>query len=262
MNIKEKTINISKNTLLLTWTINPQIWKTIKYKNSLNPKVRIKEYIKSLFFYITISDFDNIVFCENSNYKCEEYMKNINHIAKLYNKNFEFLQFIWNHKETIQRKTYSYWEWEILDYAFNNSKLLKQSKSRYKITWRYIIYNINDIIKSSQNTENLLFRWLWSFSFFSIDTSLFKVSNEVYKKYLYDSKILTEKNKCVEKIFYEKLNWKDINFWKLEVLPKKDWYWDDWHYENIYHHILLKLWFRNMKNIVMLFLSRLYNFIK
>lgn len=246
-------------TLLLTWTINPKIWNTITYKNSLDPNVRIKEYLKAVYFYVTISDFKNIVFCENSNFNCKEYIDNISYIAKLYNKNFEFIQFMWNHNETITRKTYSYWEWEILDYAFDNSRLLKQSKSRYKITWRYIIYNINDIIKSSEEMENLLFRWLRSLSFFSIDTSFFKVSNEIYKKYLYNTKTLTQKDRCIEKIFYEKLNWENIKFWELNVLPKKDWYRDDWHYEKLYHHIFLKLWFWNIENKIMKFLDKLYN---
>ena len=57
-----------------------------------NIENRKKDYIRALLYYITQSNFDNIVFCENSNANLEEFVNVIN-IAKIFNKNLEILIF-------------------------------------------------------------------------------------------------------------------------------------------------------------------------
>ena len=249
-----------EETLLLTWTIAPSNWiKKFNYINSLDPKIRLKEYENSIKYYIEESVFDKIVFCENSNYSCEKWKDWMYKLAQEKSKSLEILQFEWNVEKTLELK-YSYWEWECLDYAFEHSKLLWISVNRWKITWRYIINNINDIVKSADKYENLLFKRLRSLRPFVIDTSLFKVSNNTYKKYIYDAKndITKENKKCIEDIFYDRLRNKKIKFWKLKVLPKKDWYWDSWFYEKWYHHVLLFLWLWNEWTIISKLLDKFF----
>jgi hypothetical protein len=266
---KDDWNRFNSRTLLLTWTIAPSNWiSKFNYKNSLDPKKRLKEYENSIKYYIEDSLFEKIVFCENSNYSCENRKTEMYKFAKDNNKKLEILQFQWNVEKTLEL-SYSYWEGECIDYAYENSDLLKGSLNRWKITWRYIIKNINDLIKTSDRYENLLFRWLRPLWFFAIDTSIFKVSNNTYKKYLYDAKndITRENNKCIENIFYDRIRNKNISCWKLKVLPKKDWYWDAWHTEKWYHHVLLFFWLWNWWSFVdkildMLFYERYTNNLK
>lgn len=238
---------MKNRTLLLTWTIAPNNWiKKFDYKHSLDPEKRLKEYENSIKYYISESIFDRIVFCENSNYKWNNWKDKMYEFANINNKWLEIIQFQWNEEKTLELN-YSYGEWECIDYAFKNSRFLKDSESRRKITWRYIIWNINKIIEKSDKYENLLFKRMWPLWFFAIDTSVFKVTNNVYNKYFFDAKndITVQNKKGIENIFYDRTRNQQIEFWKLKVLPKKDGYRDSWFYEKRYHHILLFLWLWN-----------------
>ena len=237
-------MKITEETLHLTWTIAPTLGIKKFYKNTLDPRQRLKEYDKAIKFYIKMSQFKNIVFCENSNYSCKHRKKSIYKLAKMYDKNLEILQFEWSNKTLIL--SYSYWEGECIDYAFDNSTLIKNSNNWRKITGRYIITNINEITSSS-NTENLLFKWMWPLQYFMIDTSFFKVTNMIYEKYLYNAKndITVKNKKCIESLYYDRLRYKDIHFWRLKILPIKEWFRDSGYNKRWYHGILLKLWFRN-----------------
>lgn len=180
-------------TLLLTWTINP--YKDIKKQwycsTSIEPKSRLSEYINTIIYYISNSNFTHIVFCENSNYSIpHQDLEIINSICNYYNKYFELLQFVWNHDEIIS-KGYNYWEWECIDYAFENSKFLKETKSWYKITWRYRYRNINDIINERKDQERYFYRFSFPWLYWCV-SKIFKCSNEIYKEYLHNVKELVD----------------------------------------------------------------------
>jgi hypothetical protein len=171
------------NTLLLTWTLFPDSNVKNKTKIDLNPEYRKKDYLRAILHYITQSNFTDIVFCENSNADLAEF-ENIKIIAKIFNKNLEILTFTWNSKIALE---YWYWAWEaeIFDYAFANSKILSKSICFYKITWRYILKDINiilDLLKDSQNYFHK--QWLFMTQF-TVSTAFFKISNQNYKKYLF-----------------------------------------------------------------------------
>lgn len=179
------------NTLLLTGCINP-------LKNSRHIDDREKQYIDALNYYIFNSDFKHIIFVDNSNHILPIFKKNqiINNkwIIKINNKTIEYITFDWN-KLT---KMYGYWysESEILDYAMDNSVILKNmqnNESFFKITWRYIIKNINNIIKISQ--EQLFFRWI---RWFSCITGIFKITKKDYLTRLY---------KKVKEFYINNPNW-------------------------------------------------------
>ncbi len=179
---------MKKSTLLLTWTIQPN--NDLKHKSTVlvnehffNPEYREKEYIATILYYVTSSNFDKIVFCENSWYKIKEW-GNIEEIAKFYGKKIELLQFIWD-KGNIIKYSYHYWEAEIFDYAFEHSKLLKETDKFFKATWRYIIHNINDLIEQYKNQDYFFYKWFGLKSTLCVTTSFFMVTKEFYKEYLY-----------------------------------------------------------------------------
>jgi hypothetical protein len=183
---------MNKTTLLLTWTIQPN--NNLKQKSIVldnghffNPKYREKEYISTILYYITNSNFDRFVFCENSWYKIKEW-GNIEKIAKFYEKELELLQFIWD-KENIIKYGYHYWEAEIFDYAFENSKFLKQTDKFFKVTWRYITYNINKLLDENKDQEYFFYKAHGLVSTLCVTTSFFMTTRNFYKKNLYKKQI-------------------------------------------------------------------------
>ena len=205
------------NTLLLTWTISP--YQDVKnqwyHSTSLDADKRLQEYISTIIYYISNSDFTHIVFCENSGFIItQKNIDTINSLCKFYNKQFELLQFKWNHEE-LKNRGYKYWEWECIDYAFNNSKFLKKSSSRFKITWRYKYRNINDIIKERENEDRYFYRFSFPFLYWCV-SEIFKCTNKIYWEYLYNIKELVDFKKPTWLRSYEMMI-----FYKLKPILKK-----------------------------------------
>lgn len=188
--------------LLMTWTISPS--KTINYRSStLSPVDRELQYFKSILYYITQSNFWKIVFCENSNHKFnEEKLWIIKFLSKLYNKEIELLCFKWDYRKTNEL-WYWYGEWECIDYAIDNSKLLKESKMFYKVTWRYIIWNINQMIDFYKKNNNIFIRYS-ILQYFAMDTAFFKIDKSLYKEFFYNAKTMVnhQKNSFYETVFH------------------------------------------------------------
>ena len=203
-------------TLLMTWTISPKKDQKWYKSTSFSTEVRKAQYLKAIIFYVTQSKFNNIIFCENSDYKFEKTeMEVIEYLKNLYHKNIELLHFKWN-TEKVNKQWYWYWEWECLDYAFDNSKILKDTKTFYKITWRYIIWNINEIIDSHKNCQNIFIRDIPSY--FTMNTAFFKMETELYRKYFYNAKKLVNHS---QNINFESAFYKIIFNENLFNLPKR-----------------------------------------
>ena len=245
-------------TVLLTGTINPNTkvreWK-YWHKWSISINERIIDYYISIQFYIAYSNFKNIVFCENSNYERNEQIKSLNKIAKACNKNLEIIQFEWN-KNALLKTYYWYWEWEIINYALSKSKILPKCKNRYKITWRYIIENINNIIEYNKKDNNLFFRLMFSFNFHTICTALFKTNNETYNKYLYNINDKLEPQVALEELYYKVLKETDIKSWKLWEIPHRLWRDSERWKINIYHRLFFIAWCRNYKYNIFAYLFK------
>ena len=220
-NILLLIIIMNSEILLMTWTISPA--KNLNYQSaSLSPEIRKLQYFKSLIFYITQSNFNKIVFCENSDYHFSKWETDVlENLSKLYNKKIELLHFLWNFGKTI-KQWYWYWEWECIDYAIDNSKLIDNNESFYKITWRYIFWNINQIIDLHKNIKNLFIRhiMLW---YFSMNTAFFKMEKRLYKKYFYNLKEMINCGNCIEILFYHVLLKNNLYQYnnKLKVLPNR-----------------------------------------
>lgn len=159
-------------TLIITGTIS--VRKKVPYLILVDEKERLLQYLNSIEFYINNSDFDTIIFGENSNY----YYEHINDIYELANKSgkkFEWISFKGNIKRTVKRGK-GYGEGEILSYVLENSKYKDNIQCFAKITGRIKIVNINKILKRLDYHRN----------YFNPDVNLMKIVKE--KKPLIDTR--------------------------------------------------------------------------
>lgn len=181
------------NILLLTACIHPK-----SRKNKIDMKKREAEYLDALNFYINESNFTHIVFVDNSNTVLDCFKnEKMDPFVQINGKTIEYLTFDWNKLTSVYE--YWFWESEILDYAIENSEILKNmesSDSFFKITGRYVIKNINELINKSWDW--LFFRWIW---WFSCVTAIFKITKDKFKKLLYEK---------VKTFYIDKSKWRFI----------------------------------------------------
>lgn len=165
------------DTLLLTGTIDSS-----KFNNSMTTlsdvNTRLDHYHSAITKWIKNSDFQKIVFIENSGYDFN--YKKYESIAAKLGKQFEFISAEAFVEETIKYGK-SYGEIKIINEAVEKSKLLKDEDSFYKCTGRLFIKNCNSILKEKHKSDTV-FSGIpsdkWAFTWF------FKVDKEFYKKYL------------------------------------------------------------------------------
>ncbi len=132
-------MNNKECVLLLTGTINTN--PKVPFLSVDDSKERKNQYLNALKFYISKSNVKKIVFCENS---CEKMPDSLEMLAKENNVDFEWLSFNGNVENTIIYGK-SFGESEIIDYALDNSRLLKNTNYFIKITGRLIVKNINTL---------------------------------------------------------------------------------------------------------------------
>ncbi|MDD3144498.1 MAG: hypothetical protein PHV23_00140 [Candidatus Gracilibacteria bacterium] len=197
---------MNKYPLLLTATIIPQTNYELKLTDT---KKRYFQYINNLVNLISNSNFTEFIFCENS----LEDIKDKDMLYKLcdfYGKKIEFLSFKGNEK-LIQKYTRAYGDQEIIEYALDNSEILKRSKGFYKITGRYGVKNINNIIKSWENMENVFIKG--GIGMETVHTCFFKVSKEYFKIHFYGKYKQLENypNNSLEYLYYDKIKQSGVN---------------------------------------------------
>ncbi|TNF69117.1 MAG: hypothetical protein EP298_05215 [Gammaproteobacteria bacterium] len=189
-----------KNTLLMTATINPSSdFLTITDRDQ-----RRKQYYESLFYWICHSNFDQIVFCENSAASINQSFWH--ELAELYHKKLEFL--IYQQMNDSNNASKGYLECKLIDYALRNSDILQNKTQKfYKVTGRVRLKNVNHLLKIHQNDENVFIRSGIS-NRDSFDTRFFKMSCHMYQ-----SKIMQHINKIndkggyyMEHLFYDVFN--------------------------------------------------------
>jgi hypothetical protein len=140
-----------RNVLLMTATITPL--PGIPALVRTDPKLRLHDYQASLAFYVDLlgSCFDAIVFAENSN----------SNIAPLvaacptgrHSDKMEFISFYGLDYPPAYGRGYG--DFQLVDYAMENSKLLLPQDVIWKVTGRYIIKNIQSVIKSRPSTADI-----------------------------------------------------------------------------------------------------------
>lgn len=242
-------------TLLLTWTIKPN--KNILFLNLKDPLVRYKQYVQNIIKYICFSDFNNIVFCENSWFEMKD-LDTLIWIAKIFWKELEILQFNGNHEKAVKNGRW-FWENEIIEYAIQNSKLIKESWKFIKITWRYRCDNINKIIIWSKN-KDICFSKLMPVSFLKLDTkaintAVFKTTVEFFNEILAGAGEDVDDTKIhfLEHVYFTRLKKLSKNIYHLPQYPKMrwtPWEWGNlkkWKIIEIIIYILHKLWINRIQ---------------
>lgn len=196
--------------LLITGCVQPA--KDAIYLKINDSKIRLEQYLKTIDWAINESNFDIIIFCENSsfdlNYKKYENLKC---------KKFEYLTFQGdNDKSSKYGKGYG--EGEIIKYAIENSKYLKNSDYFYKITGRLTIKNINNVLKTEKE-GNLFLKFLYHKEY--IDTRFYKVETKTYEKYLllaYEN-VRDSEGKTLENIFFKIMKNNKIKYHCFNTFP-------------------------------------------
>ncbi len=137
--------------IVLTGTIAPS--QGISHLSISDPVERYTQYIGNICKWITQTHIDNIIFCENSAYPISM-IESLQSLADFYGKKLEILQFVGDTKKAIKLGR-GYGEQEILDYVMQHSQLLKHESGFYKLTGRYWVNNINDIVYAQADTPNV-----------------------------------------------------------------------------------------------------------
>ena len=150
---KYENDNILNNiTIILTSTVNINEKKAYIYQK--NKDERINTYLKSILQWLNKTNF-NIVLVENSGYNFNE----LNNEKKIYKDRFEVITFKENELDETKylKDNNSKGASEIfaINYAFNNSKIIKNNKTNFiiKITGRYYIHELEDYLLSYDLNE-------------------------------------------------------------------------------------------------------------
>ncbi len=144
-----------RNLLLLTATITPK--SGVPNLKRADPTQRLQDYAKALKFYAKQihHSYDGIVFIENSNSNITSLESMVNSLG--IKEKVEFIVF--NGLDYPPHYDRGYGEFKLLDYGMSNSKLIAGSEDRetviWKVTGRYIIQNIDKVIKNAPKNFDL-----------------------------------------------------------------------------------------------------------
>ena len=179
--------------LLMTGTIRP--FSNIKH---CNVNTRYAEYMENIKRYIMLSNFEAVIFAENSGYEIDsEYFKKL---AEENNKKFEYLNVSMDNG--VSSTNMSVGDASIIRAALNRSKILTDQgiKCFWKVSGRLWINNINLILAKTRESQKNIF--LYAPRYDSIQTWLFKANIHDLKKYfLTDATIDFMKKSCIEYAF-------------------------------------------------------------
>lgn len=136
-----------KVCVLLTACVCPN---GMSYTVLQDSNVRAKQYKKALDYYIKDTEIP-IVFCENTNYDFSS-----DYLQYIQSGRLEYITFDGNNYDKLRGKGYG--EAKIMEYAVENSAIIRNSKYVIKITGRLIITDIKRIVSSPLLCLNNLFR--------------------------------------------------------------------------------------------------------
>ena len=168
---------------ILVMTASIKVNKDMAYHLHIPENERLKQYIDALIFYITESNFSDIIFADWSWYDMNQ-LKFLDNLAKIYGKKLELLS-LKNDESLVVRYWKGYWESKILELVINNSKIIKNYKEFFKVTWRYVVKNINKILINEKDKWNCFFKWYYMNWKSFCNTAFFKVEKEFFNKVLY-----------------------------------------------------------------------------
>ena len=184
--------------LLLTGTIDSGVFNNTNVVVT-DTKDRLNQYVNTIIRYIKESNFDKVVFVENSGYEFPT--KHIMSIAEKYKKQFEYIYVKTDIEKTI-RLGKSYGEAVLMEYGIKYSELLKEEEFIYKCTGRVFVKNINSLIHKEKNTNQFLAYNNIRYCF----TLFYKISRKDFLEFYTDmGEECDEKNgRSIEYVMYER----------------------------------------------------------
>jgi hypothetical protein len=201
------------NILLLTGAVKP---KPIPFLSLTDHITRASHYREAIQFYITKSMFTKIVFVENTGYA--EGFDYLLAIAKKNGKILEILSFSGDY-ELLKKAGKGVGEFENIDFALKNSKLITDQSYITKVTGRYIIQNINEFYYS-HHSYDVSFNRIPSYRM--IDAFVFSFKPQIWKDYFIELKNYVDDPNGIyfEHVIFEGIQNNAISVRMLPALPK------------------------------------------
>ncbi|SRR6266568_232295 len=193
-------MDVFQNIVVLTATIDPSVGNVPVVLS--NKGERLNQYLENIGNLILKSDFNRIIFCENSRYQHD--YSDLTALAEQHDKELEILSFMGSN-DIIKVKGKSYGEGEILNYAIDNSAYLKNNDTLfYKMTGRIFVGNINKILADHRH-DNLFIRW--DVRKDEVDTRFFKTQVGFFKENLYHllDRFDESSNLSIEEVYFNVL---------------------------------------------------------
>lgn len=177
------------NTLLITATIKPLV--KVKYSD---PEIRSEEYRRNLIRYIRDTDFDRIIFAENSGYPFD--VSALRSLAAEYGKEL----FVLDLSASADTTTMSTGEANLMRQALDQCGFLNDNDAIWKVTGRVYIRNANRILRSCMGKiapESGIF--LYAPRYDSIQTWFFRATVGDLKRYFLTEQVIERMSRsCIE----------------------------------------------------------------
>jgi hypothetical protein len=138
----------TRHTLLMTATITPNGSPDLA---RTNPVDRLKDYVRALSYYLRFIDrpLYGIVFVENSNSDTGNLRSLVD--TRAMSSRVEFIDNYGVH--TYSGKGRAYGEFKLLDYAMERSSMVREASVIWKVTGRYIVRNLPQMIRSAPDFD-------------------------------------------------------------------------------------------------------------
>lgn len=197
--------------LLITGCVTPSA--DMPFLVLKDPIERRKQYIDSIKFYINYTPIIKIVFCDNSNAESEPELEVL---AKVNNKEFEWLSFMGNQKES-EIKGKGYGEGEIIDYAIEHSRFIKKESYLVKITGRLIVKNLSLLLNHISLKKGYFFPIYKGF----VDTRIYMMPKKIYSEFFINLYLHVDdvKGRYLECVFAECIKKEKIKYKRFIVAP-------------------------------------------
>lgn len=185
----KKDQNLRK-TLLMTGTIKP----FVKVKHN-DPEVRLREYVRTIKKYMTDSDFDTIIFAENSGYLFDS--SELEAQAKACGKKLVILRLVDGGGNSM-----SSGEAVLMRRALEACPFIEDTDVIWKVTGRLWISNVNRLLAKHTRKTNV---FLYARKYDSMQTWFFCAKVADLKKYfLTDEAIEAMKQSCIEYVWMDR----------------------------------------------------------
>lgn len=169
------------DVLLVTGCIRPVEGQA--YLKLTDVGERLSQYRESLADYLENTGFQRVIFCENSGFPLE--FTDLERLAKERGKELEALSFLGNADET-RRRGKGYGEGEIVAHALACSRWADEITQFVKVTGRLVVRNLEVIRRRLNPKRFYINRLLIRNKAEELDTRLYAISAELYKRQFLD----------------------------------------------------------------------------